>query len=203
MTHHWGHQECSWNWVQGEGRLDLCGVYGQKDYVVAYACADFEVSSAPKPVILGITSDNGVKAWLNGELIHEQWAFRPARIEESVVVAHPHLLLGLLGVPDSVGARSLSRLGIPLDRIRSEVDRQVTRSRARQRQEMEFSGLARSALDYADQQAKQAGAAELGTYHLVMGLLDVGYGLGGNVLADLGVSAERLRGTLDDTAAQE
>jgi ATP-dependent Clp protease ATP-binding subunit ClpC len=50
-----------------------------------------------------------------------------------------HLLLGLVSENDNVAARILDRMGISLGRIRSEVERQVTRGDGRPQKEMALS----------------------------------------------------------------
>ena len=49
-----------------------------------------------------------------------------ARLGENYVGTE-HLLLGLVRENDTVAARILDRLGVPLGRIRSDIERQVTR----------------------------------------------------------------------------
>jgi arabinooligosaccharide transport system substrate-binding protein len=90
MGHHMGQNVYRWRWVQGKDRFSLIDIYGQKNHAVAYAWTEIEVSRSAKTIILGITSDNGVKVWLNGELVHERWAFQPSLIEEALFVARPH-----------------------------------------------------------------------------------------------------------------
>ncbi len=55
-----------------------------KDYVVGYAWAEFE-SPRETEAWLGLGSDDGVKIWLNGELVHDKWIRRPSRVDDDVV----------------------------------------------------------------------------------------------------------------------
>jgi hypothetical protein len=55
-----------------------------KDYVVGYAWAEFESPRATE-AWLGLGSDDGVKIWLNGELVHDKWIRRPSRVDDDVV----------------------------------------------------------------------------------------------------------------------
>jgi len=64
--------------------VDLIKVFGQKDYVIAYAWAEI-ISSLEKDVLLGIGSDDGIKIWLNGKLIHEKWIGRAVNKDEDVI----------------------------------------------------------------------------------------------------------------------
>lgn len=62
--------------VETEGDvLDLAAKLGRKDFVVAYAVAEVEATAASR-VLLGLGSDDGVKVWLNGRLVHQTWAQR-------------------------------------------------------------------------------------------------------------------------------
>jgi hypothetical protein len=55
-----------------------------KDYVVGYAWAEFD-SPRETDAWLGLGSDDGVKIWLNGELVHDKWIRRPSRVDDDVV----------------------------------------------------------------------------------------------------------------------
>lgn len=55
-----------------------------KDYTVGYAWAEFE-SPRDTEAWLGLGSDDGVKIWLNGELVHDKWIRRPSRIDDDIV----------------------------------------------------------------------------------------------------------------------
>jgi hypothetical protein len=78
-------EEYAWQLVLSDSDIiDLCEVYGEKEFAVAYAWAEIEVSEATK-AILGIGSDDGVKVWLNGELVHENWIGRPVSKDDDVV----------------------------------------------------------------------------------------------------------------------
>lgn len=55
-----------------------------RDYVVGYAWAEFESPRAAE-AWLGLGSDDGVKIWLNGELVHDKWIRRPSRVDDDIV----------------------------------------------------------------------------------------------------------------------
>lgn len=63
-------------WLNSEERND--------DFKIAYAATEFEVP-ADTQTWLGLGSDDGVRVWLNGELIHEKWALRGVRLDEEVI----------------------------------------------------------------------------------------------------------------------
>lgn len=78
-------QKLSWQPIQVEtGTIDLLKTYGDAEYVVAYAWAELELAAA-KNALMGVGSDDGVKIWLNGELVHENWIGRPVREDDDLV----------------------------------------------------------------------------------------------------------------------
>ncbi len=58
------------NASDGDGILNLIGVVGNHSNAVAYAYAEITVPEACEAV-LRLGSDDGVKAWVNGEVVHE------------------------------------------------------------------------------------------------------------------------------------
>ena len=58
-----------------------------KDYTVGYAWTEFEVPAATE-AWLGLGSDDGVKIWLNGELVHDKWIRRQSRVDDDIVPLH-------------------------------------------------------------------------------------------------------------------
>jgi ATP-dependent Clp protease ATP-binding subunit ClpC len=108
-------------------------------------------------------------------------------------VSTEHLLLGLVREPDSVAARILDRMGVSLGRIRSEIERQVTRGDGRLGQDMQLTPRAKRVIDLAYDEARQLNNNYIGTEHLLLGLIREGEGLAGRVLAKLGVDLERTR----------
>lgn len=85
LAHQIGEQTYSWQQVQSEeDSVDLLAVYGELEYVVAYAWAEIPAPEA-QSVLLGIGSDDGVKVWLNGELVHEKWEGRGVTPDQDLV----------------------------------------------------------------------------------------------------------------------
>src|SRR5580765_4894848 len=80
-----GDVERQWGLVESPTDIiDLKSGGGATDFSVAYAWAEIELST-PVKGWLGIGSDDAVKVWLNGKLIHENWVDRPARTDDDVV----------------------------------------------------------------------------------------------------------------------
>jgi ATP-dependent Clp protease ATP-binding subunit ClpC len=108
-------------------------------------------------------------------------------------VSTEHLLLGLVRESDSVAARVLEKLGVSLNRIRAEVEKQLPRGDARPTQDMTLTPRAKRVIDLAYDEARNLNNNYIGTEHLLLGLIREGDGLAGRVLAKLGVELERAR----------
>jgi len=120
-------------------------------------------------------------------------------------VSTEHLLLGLVRESDSVAARVLEKLGVSLNRVRSEVEKQLPRGDARPSQDMTLTPRAKRVIDLAYDEARSLNNNYIGTEHLLLGLIREGDGLAGRVLAKLGVELERARTevmSLQDTESQ-
>src|SRR5580658_7915294 len=118
-------------------------------------------------------------------------------------VSTEHLLLGLVRESDSVAARVLEKLGVSLNRIRSEVEKQLPRGDARPSQDMTLTPRAKRVIDLAYDEARTLENNYIGTEHLLLGLIREGDGLAGRTLAKLSVeigAARKLTVLLQDQA---
>jgi hypothetical protein len=79
--------ELTWEAIRSkDGFVDMqTGI--PKDYTVGYAWTEF-TSPRETDAWLGLGSDDGVKIWLNGELVHDKWIRRPSRLDDDVVPLH-------------------------------------------------------------------------------------------------------------------
>ncbi|GJM30286.1 MAG: hypothetical protein DHS20C17_29210 [Cyclobacteriaceae bacterium] len=74
-----------WQTVQSKDQVvDLDKLFDEKDYMIAYAFKEFKVSEA-KTALLGVGSDDGVRVWLNGELVHDNWVPRGVIVDDDLV----------------------------------------------------------------------------------------------------------------------
>lgn len=74
-----------WEALSGElGLIDLQEGLGELEYTIGYAWIDFEVPQE-MPAWLGIGSDDGIKLWHNGELVHDKRVHRTSRIDDDIV----------------------------------------------------------------------------------------------------------------------
>lgn len=75
----------TWAPLEGSnGLVDLQKGIMAHDYTIGYAWIDFEVPKAMQ-AWLGIGSDDGLRIWHNGELVHENWVRRISRIDDDIV----------------------------------------------------------------------------------------------------------------------
>lgn len=80
-----GEDEYEWSFLHSEDDIvDLVHTFGEKEYVIAYAWAQIDMPDE-QSVILGIGSDDAVKVWLNGKLVHENWIQRPITRDSDLV----------------------------------------------------------------------------------------------------------------------
>lgn len=69
-------QKYEWRFVQApEDIVDLTHTFGDSEFVTAYAWAEINAPEA-KTMLMALGSDDGVKVWLNGQLVHENWIGR-------------------------------------------------------------------------------------------------------------------------------
>jgi len=79
--------EGEFEWQLVESRTDIIDLKpgsNPSDFAIAYAWAEFDL---PVPIkgFLGVGSDDAVKIWLNGKLIHDNWTARPTRPDDDLV----------------------------------------------------------------------------------------------------------------------
>ncbi|MBI2844621.1 MAG: ornithine carbamoyltransferase [Armatimonadetes bacterium] len=108
-------------------------------------------------------------------------------------VSTEHLLLALVKDNDNRAVRVLDRLGVSAGRVRSEIERQVSRGDGRLGQDVQLTPRAKRVIDLAYDEARQLNNNYIGTEHLLLGLIREGEGLAGRVLAKLGVDLDRAR----------
>jgi len=78
--------EFSWKMVKNtEDDIDLNKIVGENDFAIAYALAEIEMES-PAKILAGVGSDDGIKIFLNGELVHENWIPRPVNKDDDIVI---------------------------------------------------------------------------------------------------------------------
>jgi CubicO group peptidase (beta-lactamase class C family) len=63
--------------------VDLEKTLGRHEWSAAYAYTEVDSDEA-KEIILGLGSDDSVRVWLNGELVHSKWAGRPLIVDQDL-----------------------------------------------------------------------------------------------------------------------
>lgn len=79
--------ELTWERIQSQDGFVEMQTGIPKDYTVGYAWAEFD-SPRDTDAWLGLGSDDGVKIWLNGVLVHDRWIRRPSRVDDEIVPLH-------------------------------------------------------------------------------------------------------------------
>lgn len=108
-------------------------------------------------------------------------------------VSTEHLLLGLCREPGETAAKVLERLGVSINRIRIEMEKQLPQGDGRPSSDMTLTPRAKRVIDLAYQEARKLGDNAIGSEHLLLGMVHEGDGLAGKTLAKLGVGLERTR----------
>ncbi len=105
-----------------------------------------------------------------------------------------HILLGLLREGTGAGAKILSTFGINLDRARHAIEYKVARGdRAVPIGELEFAPRAKHVLELACEESQRLRDADVGTEHLLLGLLAEVEGVGARILDAFDVTLEHAR----------
>ena len=79
-----GGKRYSWRFVQSASDIvDLTKAFGNLECVSAYAWAEIDVPEA-REALVALGSDDAVKVWLNGELVHENWIWRPVAMDSDL-----------------------------------------------------------------------------------------------------------------------
>lgn len=80
-----GGKDFAWTALHSESDLvNLVRVFGPKEYVAAYAWARIDMSQE-QSILLGLGSDDAVRVWLNGKLVHDHWVQRAATPDSDLV----------------------------------------------------------------------------------------------------------------------
>ena len=124
-----------------------------------------------------------------------------------VSVGTEHVLVGILGQPDSIGAKVLARWSITRDEVLADVVERLGRNEpATKRQHIPFSPHAKKALELALRESIRFGHGHIGTEHELLGLIRTDDGAAA-ILRARGVTADEARAAvleeLAGTTAEE
>ncbi len=109
-------------------------------------------------------------------------------------VGTEHLLLGLIKLGQGVAVNVLQRMGLDLETVRMEVEKQVgTGPDQKMLGNIPYTPRVKKVLALANREAKALSHTYVGTEHILLGLLREGDGVAAKVLKNLDVDIEQAR----------
>ncbi|MFU8894262.1 MAG: ATP-dependent Clp protease ATP-binding subunit [Luteolibacter sp.] len=109
-------------------------------------------------------------------------------------VGTEHLLLGLIKLGQGVAVNVLERMGLALDSVRAEVEKEVGTGPPQSAPgNIPYTPRVKKVLALANKEAKSLNHSYVGTEHLLLGLLREGEGVAARVLKRLDVDIQRTR----------
>src|SRR6187431_3840241 len=109
-------------------------------------------------------------------------------------VGTEHLLLGLIKLGQGVAVNVLERMGLDLESVRMEVEKQVgSGPETKMVGNIPYTPRVKKVLALAGKEAKALNHSYVGTEHILLGLLREGEGVAARVLKTLEVDIERTR----------
>src|SRR5512136_1265522 len=109
-------------------------------------------------------------------------------------VGTEHLLLGLIKLGQGVAVNVLQKMGLDLDTVRMEVEKQVgTGPETKMVGNIPYTPRVKKVLALAGKEAKALNHSYVGTEHILLGLLREGEGVAARVLKNLDVDIEQAR----------
>lgn len=113
-------------------------------------------------------------------------------------IGSEHILLGLLREGEGMACEVLNSLGVNLETIRVEVEKQVPKgSLVPTLGDAPFTPHAKRVLELSVDEARLLKHNYVGTEHLLLGLIREGEGVGSRVLTDLGVDLKKVRNAVN------
>jgi ATP-dependent Clp protease ATP-binding subunit ClpC len=120
-----------------------------------------------------------------------------ARSLQHNYIGTEHVLLGLLSVPDGVGARALRQLGFTAELVRTDVEKIIGPGKEPPKGgHIPFTPRAKKVLELALREALQLDHNYIGTEHILLGLVREGDGVAAKIMADHVDSLRTVRSTV-------
>jgi|LSQX01.3.fsa_nt_gb ATP-dependent Clp protease ATP-binding subunit ClpC len=146
----------------------------------------------------------------------ELWQRFTSRARRAVLMAHDeaqrmgmqlisteHLLLGLMRLREGIAAEILESLGVDLERLRSELRRQMEgESTGEGSSDVSFTPEAQRVIQRAYAEARQLGDYHIGTEHILIGLLREGRGAAYRLLRRHGADLPMVRHALREVSGR-
>lgn len=108
-------------------------------------------------------------------------------------VCTEHLLLGLIQQPDCTAALVLVTLNVPLEVIRREIVKIVPQGVPAKNEQMRMTSRAKRVIDLAYEESRPMGSQNIGTEHLLLGLISEHDGTASRVLTSFGLRLDVVR----------
>jgi ATP-dependent Clp protease ATP-binding subunit ClpC len=113
-----------------------------------------------------------------------------------------HLLVGLLGEEAALAAVALSNLGVEITRVRAAMRGALSNPDPRTLKQIIPTARVNKVIEMAFKEAERLHQAKLSSEHMLLALLSEGQGIGAQVLAEMGITVEKVRGELDRLRSQ-
>ena len=107
-----------------------------------------------------------------------------ARLLSHNFIGTAHILLGLLGEPESIGGQVLAGFGLTLDGVREEVVEKIGRGKSAPAGHIPFTPRAKKTLELSLREALSIKHNYIGTEHILLGLMREGEGVAAQILRD-------------------
>jgi ATP-dependent Clp protease ATP-binding subunit ClpC len=107
-----------------------------------------------------------------------------ARLLSHNYIGTEHILLGLLGEPESIGGQVLAGFGLTLDGVRGEVVEKIGRGKSAPAGHIPFTPRAKKTLELSLREALSIRHNYIGTEHILLGLIREGEGVAAQILRD-------------------
>jgi ClpA/ClpB-like protein len=107
-----------------------------------------------------------------------------ARLLNHNYIGTEHILLGLLGEPESIAGKVLSEFGFTRDAGREDVEQRVGRGKSAQSGHIPFTPRAKKTLELSLREALTLGHNYIGTEHILLGLIREGEGVAYQILTE-------------------
>src|SRR5487761_756176 len=106
-----------------------------------------------------------------------------ARLLSHNYIGTEHILLGLLGEPESIAGQVLTSFGITRDDVRVEVEELIGMGKSQPSGHIPFTPRAKKVLELSLREALSIKHNYIGTEHILLGVIREGEGVGAQVLS--------------------
>jgi ATP-dependent Clp protease ATP-binding subunit ClpA len=107
-----------------------------------------------------------------------------ARLLSHNYIGTEHILLGLLGEPESIAGQVLAGFGLTLDGVREDVLEKIGRGKNKPSGHIPFTPRAKKTLELSLREALSIKHNYIGTEHILLGLIREGEGVAAQILRD-------------------